>query len=160
MITASYNRVTVIRDALESVARQTYPEVEQVVVDGGSSDGTLDVVRSFDGRRLRVLSEPDEGIYDALNKGIRLATGDVIGLVHSDDLLASESVLQRVARAFADPSVDLVYGDLEYVSRRDTAKVIRHWRAGPFSRERLRRGWMPPHPTVFVRRCVFERLGA
>lgn len=159
VITASYNRSGVILGALQSVAAQGYPEVEQVVVDGGSSDGTVEIVRGFPGRRMKFLSEPDSGIYDALNKGIGMATGEVIGLVHSDDLLAGDTVLQSVADAFADPALDLVYGDLEYVSRRDTSRVVRRWEAGAFSRSKLRRGWMPPHPTVFARRRVFDRLG-
>jgi glycosyltransferase len=160
VITASYNRASVIGEALASVAGQTYAAVEHVVVDGGSTDGTLDVVRRLGIPGLKVVSEPDDGIYDALNKGIRLTCGDVVGLVHSDDLLASDTVLERVALAFEDPSVDLVYGDLDYVAPSDPERVIRHWIAGPFSRIKLRRGWMPPHPTVFVRRRVFDRLGA
>lgn len=109
---------------------------------------------------MRIVSEPDRGIYDALNKGIRAATGDVIGLVHSDDFLAHPLVLERVAARFAETGADAVYGDLDYVSASDTTRVIRHWRSGAFTPQKLARGWMPPHPALFLRREVFERLGS
>jgi len=105
------------------------------------------------------VSEPDRGIYDALNKGIARASGDVVGFLHADDVYASPDVLARVAEAFADPSVAAVHGDLQYVRKDDTARVVRHWRSSPFSPDRLRRGWMPPHPTLYVRREWYERIG-
>ena len=108
---------------------------------------------------MRVVSEPDCGIYDALNKGFALASGEVLGLVHSDDFLAHERVVERVMAAFADPQVDAVYGDLDYVSAADTERVIRRWKAGAFTRGKLRRGWMPPHPALFIRRRLWEQYG-
>jgi glycosyltransferase len=108
---------------------------------------------------MRLVSEPDGGIYHALNKGMALASGDIIGLVHSDDFLAHEEVLARVAAAFADPAIDAVYGDLDYVAADDPTRVVRRWRSGAFDPGKLRRGWMPPHPALFIRRAVFETHG-
>jgi glycosyltransferase len=109
---------------------------------------------------MALISEPDDGIYDALNKGIARASGDIIGFLHSDDFFAHEGVLAQIADAFADPSVEAVFSDLDYVSQADTSRVIRHWSTGPFRPERLKRGWMPAHPTLYVRSAVYERLGA
>ena len=145
---------------MDSLQRQTYPLREHLVQDGGSTDGTLDIIRARADADTRLETARDGGIYDALNRGIARATGDVVGLLHSDDLFAHEGVLSRVAAAFADPSVDGVYGDLEYVAQDDPARVIRYWRSGAYRPERLRRGWMPPHPTLFLRREVFARHGA
>ena len=160
IITAVYNRVATIGDALDSVRAQTWPDVEHVVIDGASTDGTLELLQARRDGISVLVSEPDKGIYDALNKGIAWATGDVIGLMHSDDLYADQSVLADVAAAFDDPKVDAVYGDLDYVARDDTSRVIRRWRSGAYSPELLRRGWMPPHPTLYLRRQVIERWGA
>lgn len=159
IITATYNAADTLADSLRSVAEQTHPDVEHWVIDGGSSDGTLAVVAANGARVAGFISERDEGIYDALNKGVRLVTGDIVGFLHADDLYADNDVLADVARAFANPAVDAVYGDLTYVDRQDPGRVIRYWRAGPFDRRRLEWGWMPPHPTVFVRRAIYDRLG-
>jgi glycosyltransferase len=159
VITAVYNRQDVIEDALRSLHEQTWQAWEHVVIDGASTDRTVDRLHACpDGRRL-VLSEPDDGIYNALNKGLRMATGDVIGFLHSDDMYAHPAVLADVAAAFADPEVDAVYGNLRYVSKSDTGKVIRTWRAGAFQPGQLKWGWMPPHPTLYLRRHVYERVG-
>lgn len=160
IITAVFNGRDTIEHALDTVAAQDYPQVEHIVVDGGSTDGTLALLERHRNSIDVLVSEKDEGIYDALNKGIRIACGDVVGFLHADDSFADEKVLSRIAAALADPRVDAVYGDLVYVSKSDAARVIRHWRAGPFSRERLGWGWMPPHPTFYARRRVYERLGA
>lgn len=160
VITAVYNRVATIGDALDSVRAQTWPDVEHVVIDGASTDGTLELLQARRDGISVLVSEPDKGIYDALNKGIARATGDVIGLMHSDDLYADQSVLADVVAAFDDPKVDAVYGDLDYVAQADTSQVIRRWRSGAYSPELLRRGWMPPHPTLYLRRQVVERWGA
>lgn len=159
IVTAVLNRATTIAGAIASVQAQSYPQVEHIIQDGGSTDGTLEVLARTSGSSAAILSECDGGIYDALNRGIARATGDVIGLMHSDDVFASTEVLDKVAEALSDRHVDGAYGDLEYVSARDPARVIRHWRSGPFSAEKLARGWMPPHPTLFLRRSVFERWG-
>lgn len=159
IVTAVYNRERTIREALASVSSQTHANIEHLIIDGASRDATLAIVRAHQDQRIVLVSEPDQGIYDALNKGIIRATGDVIGLMHSDDLFAHERVLEKVAVAFADPAVDLVYGDLDYVASADTSRVVRHWRSGDYSPEKLRRGWMPPHPTVFARASVFRDHG-
>lgn len=159
IVTVVYRAENTIGDAIASVSRQTLKDVEHVLVDGASPDGTLDVIRAHAHDNMVIVSEPDEGIYDALNKGYRLATGDVVGIVHADDILADDTVLERVTAAFSDPDVDAVYGDLDYVAKDNPDRIIRHWRAGTFSRAKLHAGWMPPHPTLFLRRRVFETHG-
>lgn len=158
VITACFNRVGTLGQALASVQAQTGVAVEHVVIDGGSTDGSLELVRKLGTKVAKLVSEPDRGIYDALNKGLERATGDVIGFLHSDDWFPHPRVLERVAQAFADPAVEAVYGDLDYVTP-DGTKVVRRWRSGVFRPERLGRGWMPPHPTLFLRRSVYTRLG-
>jgi len=159
VITATYNSAATVAECLDSIASQDWPEVEHIVIDGGSTDGTLDVLEQRRGRIARLVSEPDEGIYDALNKGIVLATGDVVGFLHADDVLADGSVLSRIAEGFRDESIGGVYGDLQYVRNDASASVLRHWTAGSFAPDRLRWGWMPPHPTLYVRREWYERVG-
>lgn len=159
LITAVFNREKTIGQALDAVRSQTYADVEHLIIDAQSTDGTLGEIRRHRTPAVRLVSEPDKGIYDALNKGMRLARGEILGVVHSDDFLAHDRVLERVAEAFADPSVEAVYGDLDYVAAADPAKVVRHWRAGAFSPEKLRQGWMPPHPALFVRRSVVDAHG-
>lgn len=160
VVTAVWNREATIGDALDSVAAQTWQPLEHVVIDGASTDGTLAAIEARRTPGMTVVSEPDKGIYDALNKGLRASTGDVVGLLHSDDWFADERVIERVAAAFEDPAVDAVHGDLDYVSADDPAHVVRRWRGGPATPAKLRRGWMPAHPTLFVRRRVFETHGA
>ncbi len=159
VVTAVYNNRETVATALDSALGQAGAALELIVIDGGSTDGTLDVLKSY-GNRLDVLvSEPDHGIYEALNKGIQIASGDVIGFLHSDDLFADTKVLSRVAAAFADTRVGAVYGDLLYVRKDNPDSIVRHWRAGEFSRRRLGWGWMPPHPTLYVRRSIYARTG-
>lgn len=160
IVTAVYNREDVIADAVASVHAQSHGDIEHIVVDGASTDKTLSVLRDCLDSRAVLISERDSGIYDALNKGFYKATGDVVGVMHSDDFFADENVLRDVAAAFDDPSVDAVYGDLDYVAKHDTARVIRHWQSEPFNAGQLAWGWMPPHPTLFVRRSAIERAGA
>lgn len=159
VITATFNRVDTVAQALASVQAQTWPQVEHIVIDGASTDGTLQVIEAQRDRLAVLVSEPDGGIYDALNKGFALASGDVVGLMHSDDFYAHEQVLARVAQAFADQGVDGVYGDLDYVAKADPKRIIRRWRSGSYQREKLAHGWMPPHPTLFLRRSVIEQWG-
>jgi glycosyltransferase involved in cell wall biosynthesis len=160
MITAVFNRVATIGSALDSIKRQTCADVEHVIVDAQSTDGTLDEINRRRTSAIRLASEPDDGIYDALNKGMRMARGNIFGIVHSDDFLAHDRVLERVTEAFADPAIDAVYGDLDYVSSDNPDRIIRRWRAGTFKPRKLRLGWMPPHPALFVRRGVVETFGA
>ncbi len=159
VITAVYNGAATISEALGSVREQTWPNVEHIVIDAGSTDGTLALLESNRHGIAKIVSEPDQGIYDGLNKGIRHASGDVVGFMHADDAYASCHALERVARAFEDPEVGAVYGDLVYVDRHDSSRIIRYWRAGQYRRAQLSHGWMPPHPTFYVRREIYSRLG-
>jgi glycosyltransferase involved in cell wall biosynthesis len=158
IITATYNSAATVRDTLVSVSGQDHPGIEHIIIDGGSKDNTLDIVREFP-HVARIVSEKDRGIYDAMNKGIGLATGDVVGILNSDDVYSDASVLSDVAKAFADPSVQAFYADLQYVFPDDLGRVQRTWRSGPFKRGSFYYGWMPPHPTFFVRREIYDRSG-
>lgn len=159
VITAVYNSQVTVGEAIASVASQRYSDVEHLVVEGKSKDKSLAVIQRARHDRMRLISEPDGGIYDALNKGIRNASGDVLGFVHSDDVLAHENVLTSIASAFQNPAVDAVFSDLVYVSQTDTSRVVRYWKAGAFCPRCLNYGWMPPHPTLYVRREVYEKFG-
>lgn len=159
VVTAVMNGRNTLPKTLDSLIAQTHPVVEHVVQDGGSNDGTLDYLAAHGHPAMTLVSTSDNGIYDAINKGIRRATGDVIGLLHADDHLAGPNVLAAVADALCDPKIDGVYGDLQYVAQADDTRVIRHWTAGPFAQAKLKRGWMPPHPTLYLRRGVFDRSG-
>lgn len=159
VVTAVFNRVATLEQAVRSVQAQTHDDVEHVIQDGGSTDGTLELAARMSNANTRLVSERDQGIYDAINRGIQRATGDIIGLMHSDDFFANPHVLAKVAAAFADPAVGGVYGDLQYVSAVDPGRVVRHWRSGEYNSQKLRIGWMPPHPTLYLRRAIFERWG-
>ncbi len=159
VITASYNRRSTIEGAILSVLSQDWPNVEYVVVDGASTDGTQAVIEKYADRIGKYISEPDKGMYQAINKGIGLATGDVIGLVHSDDEFYSPDVLSRVAAKFMQEELDILYADGIFVDEGNTAKVVRNWISGKYSKKRVKRGWLPLHPTVYVRREVFQKAG-
>ncbi|MFZ4395609.1 MAG: glycosyltransferase family 2 protein [Kiritimatiellia bacterium] len=162
IITACFNSHEVLSTALASVRAQTHPDVEHIVVDGASTDGTVEQLRNWEskaGGRGKWISEPDSGLYDALNKGIRKATGDVVGLLHADDFFAADDVLAQVAAAFEDPTVECVFGDVRFVRPTNLLKTVRYYRAKHFRPWMLRFGFMPPHPTFFARRELFERLG-
>ena len=159
IITSCYNREATIRGAIESVLAQDYPDIEYIVVDGASKDGTLDVINEYKNRIVKIVSEPDHGMYEAINKGIRLATGDIIGLVHSDDMLYDKHVISDVVAAFEQSNADFVYGDGIYVDFNETNKLVRNWIGGPYHRWKVRCGWLPLHPTCYIRRDVMMREG-
>lgn len=160
IVTVTYNCASVVEGCLVSVAGQSCSTVEHVVIDGASTDGTLELLQSQRERLAVLVSEPDNGIYDAMNKGIRLARGDIIGFLNSDDLYAGNDVLSKVADAFyKDPSLDACYADLTYTEQSDTSRVKRYWRSSDFVPGAFLKGWCPPHPTFFVRRSVYERFG-
>jgi len=159
VITVAYNSAATIGDTMQSVASQTHADIEHVVIDGASSDDTLTVVRRHGSHVAKLVSESDRGIYDAMNKGLRLVTGDLVGFLNADDTFADDAVLASIAAAAEDPSVDAVYGDLVYVKNSRPDETLRYWRSGPFVRSSLRRGWMPPHPTLYVRRSRIGELG-
>ncbi len=148
-----------VEASIQSVLSQTHADIEHIIIDGGSTDGTLDVISRLSPRSTRLISEPDNGIYDALNKGISMATGEVIGFLHSDDMYAHDSVIEKVGNVMAKMNSESCYGDLLYVDRHNTDITIRCWRAGEFSPALLGKGWMPPHPAFFVRREVYEKFG-
>jgi glycosyltransferase involved in cell wall biosynthesis len=159
VITATYNRAHTIRDTLRSVNAQTYGAVDHVIIDGASKDDTVAIVKA-EGRRVTTLvSERDGGLYDAFNKGLDHAVGDVIGYLNSDDFYACDTVLEEVAAAFADPEVEGVHADLVYVDAANPNQVRRHWRGRDLTTEDFRRGFIPAHPTTFLRRSVFDRIG-
>jgi glycosyltransferase len=159
VVTAVYNRYQTIADAIQSVAAQTFRDLEYVVVDGWSDDGTSDIVQQYKSDIDQSIREKDNGIYDALNKGIATATGDVVGFLHADDLFADDQVIQRISDKFASGDFDAVYGDLTYVDFDNPDKIIRYWRSHEYNRRRFRFGWMPPHPTVYVRKDIYVRFG-
>lgn len=159
IITACYNSASTIVDTLKSLEQQTYTNIEYIIVDGASKDNTLEVTQANCTRVTKIISEPDRGIYDALNKGIAAATGDVIGFLHSDDLFASPHIVQNIVDCFQQSNVDAVYGDLEYVDKTDTSKIVRLWRSGVYGRKQLANGWMPPHPTFYMKRELYSKFG-
>jgi glycosyltransferase involved in cell wall biosynthesis len=159
IITVSFNSLNTIADTVHSISTQSYSDIEYLVIDGASADGTLKLLNSLNDKIDILISEADDGIYDAMNKGIGMASGDVIGILNSDDIYADELVLSDVAKLFENLEIDAVYADLVYVEKNDTNKVKRKWISGKYTQGDFRKGWMPPHPTFFVRKSVYEKYG-
>lgn len=162
IITVAYNSASTLEDTLCSVLRQRYNDIEYIVVDGGSSDDTMDVLQKYEeqfGGRLKWVSEKDEGIYDAMNKGIKMATGDVIGILNSDDYYTSDTVLEEAMKPFSQSSVDAVYGDIHFIRNGEPDKCIRYYSSKSFRPFWLRFGFMPAHPSFYCRRAVYDRVG-
>jgi len=159
IITAVYNRGKTIADAIDSVLGQQGCDIEYVVVDGMSNDDTEEVIRGYGDRISKYIREKDSGIYDALNKGVAAATGDVVGFLHADDILAGPDVGRWISKPFDDETVDAVFGDLQYVDANDTNRVIRNWRSGKYDRSKFPYGWMPAHPTFYLRREHYQKFG-
>lgn len=159
IITIAFNSQNSIADTIESVLSQTYPDIEYIIVDGKSKDMTVDIVKSYGDKVHKLVSEPDKGIYDALNKGIAMATGDVIGFLHSDDVFGGSEIIEKVVALFSEKQTDSVYGDLQYVYKNDMSRVFRHWKAGDFNVRKLKMGWMPPHPTFYVKKSIYDAYG-
>ncbi|MDP8568095.1 glycosyltransferase family 2 protein [Methylophilus aquaticus] len=158
IITVCYNSAATIQDTITSIANQDHPDIEHIVVDGGSKDETLTIVKSASSV-TKLISEQDKGIYDAMNKGLNLANGDVIGFLNADDFYADDIVLTQVSIAFQDSSVQACYADLVYVDKSDTSRITRYWKSRPFCAGLFKKGWMPAHPTFFARREVYEQFG-
>lgn len=158
IITVCYNSEKTIEDTLRSVASQSYAKIEHVIVDGGSTDNTLEIVKQFP-HVAKVISEPDNGVYDAMNKGLMLAEGDVIGLLNADDFYANDTVLNKVAAVFEDSKIQACFADLVYVDQNDTSRVIRYWKSKPYEYQLFKYGWMPAHPTFFVRKDIYKQYG-
>ncbi|MDQ3108811.1 MAG: glycosyltransferase [Bacteroidota bacterium] len=159
VITASFNNADTIADTIRSVIAQDYAEIEYIIIDGNSTDDTLKIIEEFKTNISKIISEKDNGIYFALNKGIELATGDVIAFLHADDIFADPEVLSKVMQLFREKNVESVYGDLHYVDRIDTKKIIRNWRSGEYSHGLFLKGWMPPHPSFFLRKEIYKKFG-
>ena len=160
IVTVCYNRVATIRDAIDSVVGQSHANVEYIVIDGGSTDGTMNIVSEYEDRIATIVSEPDHGIYDAMNKGVRAATGDIVGILNSDDFYASPDVIANVVDAFrSDDDASMVFGDVVFVSPEDLTSVRRYYSSRHFKPWKLRYGYMPPHPATFVRRDLYTRYG-
>lgn len=159
IITATFNSAATIAHCIASVNNQTYPDIEHIIIDGASTDNTLEIVKSIPNRISKIISEPDKGIYDAMNKGIRLTTGDIIGILNSDDLYIDNSVLEKIAVEFTVKNIDCVYADLFYVKKDNTNEIVRHWKTTDFIPGAFKKGWHPPHPTFFLRRAVYEKYG-
>lgn len=161
IVTATYNSADTLEVCMDSVLNQTYKNIEYILIDGNSTDGTLELIKSKAQTNPQItwISEPDKGIYDALNKGIAKATGDVIGFVHSDDYLAVEDILHKIAQIFISTQVDGVYGNLHYVQLQNPDVVVRNWKSQAFKKSLLHRGWMPAHPTLFLKRDVYRAFG-
>lgn len=160
IVTVCRNSASTIKSTVESVLSQDYADIEYIVVDGGSTDGTLGILQDYAGKLDRLISEPDKGIYDAINKGIAAATGEIVGILNSDDFYESPTVLSSVVRAFTDsPRADIVFGDVVYVRPDSLQRVVRYYGSGAFRPWKLRFGWEPPHPATFVRRSAYARIG-
>ena len=157
--TTVYNNRKYIASAIESVLSQTYPDIEYIVKDAGSTDGTIDIIKKYVSRISKFVSEKDKGIYDGWNQAIRLATGDIIGNLNSDDFYADKDVIKKVVEKMEETGADVCWGDLVYVDQNNTDKVVRYWKSSPYRAGLFQRGWMPPHPTFFVRRSVYEKYG-
>jgi glycosyltransferase involved in cell wall biosynthesis len=160
IITVTLNSERFVADTIVSLSHQSYCDIDAIFVDGGSVDSTISVIRSLNRFNYAIIAEPDNGIYDAMNKGIALASGDIVGFLNSDDFYAHERVLETVAQCFAeDPKLDACYSDLMYVDRLESSRTVRYWQSNSFELGSFSRGWCPPHPTLFVRRSVYECFG-
>ncbi len=164
VITATWNSAATVRDTIESVLAQTHSDIEHIIVDGGSKDATIDIVRSMQprytgGHTLRYISERDRGIYDAMNKGLAMATGDVVGILNSDDFYSSPDILEQVARELADPAIDAVCGDIHYVDEADLTRCVRYYSGAYFRRPLMLLGYQPAHPSFYCRREIYKRYG-
>ena len=159
IITSCFNREKTIAQAIESVLSQDYPNIEYIVVDGASKDNTLAIINRYTGRISHIISEPDKGMYEGINKGIRAATGDIIGLLHSDDFLYSTNTISRIVERFEETQADFIYGNGLFVDFDNTNKVVRNWIGGKYSKWKVRHGWLPLHPTCYIRKACIDKWG-
>jgi glycosyltransferase len=159
LITVTFNSEKYLSHCIESVQNQTYDNIEHIIIDGKSTDGTVAIIKKYESKITTWVSETDRGMYDAINKGIQLATGDVIGILNSDDMLESNDVIETIAKTFIEQNIDSLYGDLEYVDKNDTNRVFRVWKGKTYNRNLFRMGWMPGHPTFYIKRAVVMQFG-
>lgn len=159
IITSCYNREATIRGAIESVLSQDYPNIEYIIIDGASKDNSLNIINEYKDRITTIISEPDHGMYEAINKGIRLATGDIIGLVHSDDFLFSPQTISHIVNKLNETKADFLYGDGLFVNAENTDKVVRNWIGGNYRQWKVKHGWLPLHPTCYIRKETMQSRG-
>lgn len=159
IITTCYNREATIRYSIESILSQDYSNIEYIVVDGASEDNSMSIINEYRDRIATIICEPDAGMYEAINKGLRVATGDIIGLLHSDDLLYTTNAISRIVAQFDKTQADFIYGNGIFVDIEDTSRIVRNWVSGTYSKNKVRRGWLPLHPTVYIRRECFSKWG-
>lgn len=159
IITAVYDSEKTVAQTISSIQSQTYTNIEHIIIEGKSKDNSLNIIREFKNPKLKIFSEADLGIYHALNKGIAISSGEIVGFVHSDDFLCDNNAIQKIVNAFSSEETEIVYSDIDYVSKSDHNLIIRHWSAGKFIKSNLKNGWMPPHPTLYLRRSSYEKYG-
>jgi len=159
IITTVFNNKEFIEDCIKSILEQSYENIEYIIIDGASTDGTIEIIKKYNHKISKWISEPDSGMYDALNKGIRIASGDVIGFLHADDFYAHGRVIENVMDTFRKENIDACYGNLQYVSKEDKNRVIRHWKSSIYKNSKFRYGWHPPHPTLFIKKEIYNKFG-
>lgn len=159
IITSCFNREATIAQTIESVLAQDYPDIEYIIIDGASKDNSLQIIRKYEHKITKIISEPDKGMYEAINKGLKLATGDIVGLLHSDDFFFSKSVISNIVATFKQSNADLVYGNGLYVDPQNTNQIVRNWISGNYRRWKVRCGWLPLHPTVYIKKKLIEKIG-
>jgi len=159
IITVCFNSVETIEDCIKSVRAQTYPDIEHVIIDGGSTDGTIEIINNYKDEISEFISEPDHGIYDAMNKGIRLSTGDIVATLNSDDVYANTTIVSQTVRLIQNNGLDAAYGDLVYIDHNNSDHVTRFWKVGEYKKGAFYYGWVIPHPTFFCRKEIFEKYG-
>ena len=157
IITIAYNSAETIEDTIKSIVAQDYSNIEYIIIDGGSTDKTLSIADKYKDSITTIISEPDKGIYDAMNKGVQNATGDIVGILNSDDIYADKKVVSRIVKAIGNK--DSIYADLVYVDRDNTDKVSRYWKSGKYKKGIFKKGWMPPHPTFFLKKSCYDQYG-
>lgn len=159
IITTSYNSSNTISDCIISINKQLFPDIEHIFIDGASNDDTINIIKLKSNRKCKIINEIDKGIYDAFNKGIKIASGNIVGFVHSDDFLNNNEVIKKISDYFTYYDCDCLYSDIEYINKYNNNKRIRYWKSGSFERKKLRTGWMPPHPTFYCKKEVYEKYG-
>jgi len=159
IITVTLNSQNHLEECIQSVIAQDHPDIEYIIVDGKSVDETLPIVQKYKEHIAQFITETDKGMYDAINKGISMATGDIIGILNSDDILASPDVIRTIATTFKEQDIDTLYGDLEYVESDNTSLIYRVWKGKPYKRSRFNTGWMPAHPTFYIKRSLIDTYG-
>ncbi|MFA5033573.1 MAG: glycosyltransferase family 2 protein [bacterium] len=159
IITVAFNSEKFIEHAINTVLSQTYKNIEYIIIDGGSIDGTINIIKKHKDKIAKFISEQDNGIYDAMNKGLKMATGDIIGILNSDDFYADNFVIETVVKNIKNENADSCWGDLFYVDKENTSKIVRNWKSSQYSKNNFGKGWMPPHPTFFVKKQIYEKYG-